>query len=154
MRQHPVGTGPFKFGAFKPNEYIKVTRNADYWKQGRPYLDGIDYTIIKNLSTANLAFIAGKFDMTFPYALSVPLLKDVNSRMPQAICELTPTAVNRNLIINRDLPSLLTTRTCGGRWRSAWTAKRLSTSLVRDRATLAASCSLCRKGSGARHSTF
>src|SRR6516162_634835 len=70
MRQHPVGTGPFKFGAFKPNEYIKVARNADYWKQGRPYLDGIEYTIIKNLSTANLAFIAGTFDMTFPYALS------------------------------------------------------------------------------------
>src|SRR6516164_3737338 len=104
MRQHPVGTGPFKFAAFKPNEYIKVTRNQGYWKQGRPYLDGIDYTIIKNLSTANLAFIAGKFDMTFPYALSVPLLKDVNNRMPQAVCELTPTAVNRNLIINRDVP--------------------------------------------------
>jgi peptide/nickel transport system substrate-binding protein len=106
MRQHPLGTGPFKFGEFKPNEYIKVTRNANYWKKDRPYLDGIEYTIIKNLSTANLAFIAGKFDMTFPYALSVPLLKDVNNRLPQAICELTPTAVNRNLIINRDDPDV------------------------------------------------
>jgi peptide/nickel transport system substrate-binding protein len=26
MRQHPVGTGPFKFVEFKPNEYIKVSR--------------------------------------------------------------------------------------------------------------------------------
>jgi len=67
MRQHPIGTGPFKFGEFKPNEYIKVTRNSNYWKKDRPYLDGVEYTIIKNLSTANLAFIAGKFDMTFPY---------------------------------------------------------------------------------------
>src|SRR5208283_4979002 len=32
MRQHPIGTGPFKFVEFKPNEYIKVTRNPDYWK--------------------------------------------------------------------------------------------------------------------------
>jgi peptide/nickel transport system substrate-binding protein len=56
------------------------------------------------LSTANLAFVAGKFDMTFAYTLSVPLLKDVISKMPQAICELTPTAVNRNLIVNRDVP--------------------------------------------------
>src|ERR1700738_3469870 len=48
MRQHPIGTGPFKFVAFKPNEYIKVTRNPDYWKKDRPYLDGIEYTIIKN----------------------------------------------------------------------------------------------------------
>jgi peptide/nickel transport system substrate-binding protein len=116
MRQHPVGTGPFKFGEFKPNEYIKVTRNPDYWKKGRPLLDGIEYTIIKNLSTANLAFVAGKFDMTFPYALSVPLLKDVISKMPQAICELTPTAVNRNLIVNRNCrPS--TAASCDKRWR-------------------------------------
>ena len=41
MRQHPIGTGPFKFVEFKPNEYIKVTRNTDYWKKDRPYLDGI-----------------------------------------------------------------------------------------------------------------
>jgi peptide/nickel transport system substrate-binding protein len=105
MRQHPIGTGPFKFGEFKPNEYIKVTRNPDYWKADRPYLDGIEYTIIKNLSTATLAFISGKFDMTFPYTLTVPLWKDVQSQMPQAICELTPDGgINRNLIVNRDKP--------------------------------------------------
>ena len=33
MRQHPIGTGPFKFVEFKPNEYIKVARNPDYWKK-------------------------------------------------------------------------------------------------------------------------
>jgi peptide/nickel transport system substrate-binding protein len=66
MRQHPIGTGPFKFIEFKPNEYIKLARNPDYWKKGRPYLDSIEYTIIPNRSTAILSFIAGKFDMTFP----------------------------------------------------------------------------------------
>src|SRR5437870_5666036 len=29
IRQHPIGTGPFKFVEFKPNEYIKVARNPD-----------------------------------------------------------------------------------------------------------------------------
>src|SRR5205085_3979491 len=76
MRTHPIGTGPFKFVEFKPNESIKVTKNSEYWKPGRPYLDGIEYTIIKNLSTAMLAFIAGKFDMTFPYGITQPLLTD------------------------------------------------------------------------------
>jgi len=66
MRSHPVGTGPFKFVEFKPNERIKVTRNPDYWKADRPYLDGIEYTIIKNLSTATLAFVAGKFRHDLP----------------------------------------------------------------------------------------
>src|SRR6266446_2246163 len=27
-----------QFVEFKPNEYIKVARNPDYWKSGRPYL--------------------------------------------------------------------------------------------------------------------
>jgi peptide/nickel transport system substrate-binding protein len=36
MRQHPIGTGPFKFVSYKPNESIRLTRNPDYWKSGRP----------------------------------------------------------------------------------------------------------------------
>jgi len=104
MRQHPIGTGPFKFIEFKPNEYIKVTRNANYWKPDRPYLDGIEYTIIRSLSTANLAFIAGKFDMTAPYSISIPLLRDINRQTPQAICQVAPGGVNRNLIVNREVP--------------------------------------------------
>src|SRR6201981_4051364 len=32
MRQHPIGTGPFKFVEYKPNESIRLTRNTDYWK--------------------------------------------------------------------------------------------------------------------------
>ncbi|HLM13919.1 MAG TPA: ABC transporter substrate-binding protein, partial [Reyranella sp.] len=51
MRRKPIGTGPFKFVEFKQNEYIKVTRNPDYWKKDRPYLDGIEYQIIKNVAT-------------------------------------------------------------------------------------------------------
>src|SRR5207249_4146533 len=104
MRQHPIGTGPFKFVEFKPNEGMKVTRNPDYWKPGRPYLDGIEYTIVRSLSTAILAFVAGKFDMTFPYSVTVPLLKDVTSQLPQAQCELAPLGISRTLIVNRHVP--------------------------------------------------
>jgi len=52
MRTKPIGTGPFKFVEFKANESIKVARNPDYWKTDRPYLDGIEYTITPNRSTA------------------------------------------------------------------------------------------------------
>jgi peptide/nickel transport system substrate-binding protein len=41
MRSHPIGTGPFKFVEYKPSQSIKVARNPDYWKPGRPYLDGV-----------------------------------------------------------------------------------------------------------------
>src|SRR6516165_8194114 len=104
MRSHPIGTGPFKFVEFKPNERITVRRNPDYWKNGRPYLDGIEYTIIPNRSTAILAFIAGKFDMTFPFQVTIPLLKDVKSQAPQAICELSPTNARSTLLVNHREP--------------------------------------------------
>jgi peptide/nickel transport system substrate-binding protein len=104
MRRHPIGTGPFKFVEFRPNEVIRVTRNPDYWKNGRPYLDGIEYTIIPNRSTALLAFETGKFDMTWPYDVPVPVLKDVQSQSSQAICETAPLNANRNLIINPQVP--------------------------------------------------
>ena len=102
MRQRPMGTGPFRFVEFKPNESIKLVRNPDYWKPGRPYLDGLEYTIIRNVSTAILSFVSGKFDITFG-GLSVPLTRDVQNQAPQAVCELNPTNVSRNLVINRDV---------------------------------------------------
>jgi len=104
MRSHPIGTGPFKFVEFKPNEVIRVTKNQNYWREGRPYLDGIEWMIIRDVSTRNLAFVAGKVDLYSPHNITIPILKDIKSQVPQAICEVAPTNVNRTLIINRDKP--------------------------------------------------
>ena len=104
MRSRPIGTGPFKFVEFKPNESIKLAKNPDYWKPGRPYLDGIEYTIIKEMSTRNLAFVAGRFDLTSPYGVTIPTLKDFKSQAPQAICQVTATNVNRTMIVNPSAP--------------------------------------------------
>ena len=42
--------------------------------------------------------------MTFPFEVSIPLLKDIKSQAPQAICELAPGNASTNLILNRDKP--------------------------------------------------
>ncbi len=104
MRLRPIGTGPFKFVEFKPNESIKITRNPDYWKPGRPYLDGIEWTIVGNPSTAILAFAAGKFDRYAQGILSLPLMKELKSQAPQAVCETVPWNIPRQLLVNRDKP--------------------------------------------------
>jgi peptide/nickel transport system substrate-binding protein len=100
MRTNPIGTGPFKFVEFKRGDSIKFVRNPDYWKKGRPYLDGIDWKVIENRSTRILAFMAGEFDLTFVTDVTIPLLKDVRTNAPRAICELAPTNVSTNLIVN------------------------------------------------------
>jgi len=104
MRTHPIGTGPFKFVEFKANESIKLVRNPDYWKKGLPHLDGIDFTIIPNRSTAILGFISGKFDMTFPTEVTIPLLKDVKTQAPNAVCVVAPINVSTNIIVNSSAP--------------------------------------------------
>jgi peptide/nickel transport system substrate-binding protein len=103
MRRQPIGTGPFKFVEYKANQYIKVVRNPDYWKPGRPYLDGIEYTILKSTSTAVLGFASGNFDMMFPYWLTIPVMKDLKGQVPSAVCEITPGTISRHLLINRSI---------------------------------------------------
>jgi len=104
MRTKPIGTGPFKFVEFKQNEGIKSARNADYWKKGKPYRDGIEFTIVPNRATAMLSFVSGKFDITFPWEVTLPLLKDIKTQMPSAVCEVTSMNNSTNLILNRNAP--------------------------------------------------
>ena len=104
MRAKPIGTGPFKVAEFKQNEFIRLVKNENYWKEGRPYLDGIDWTIITARSTRVLAFINGNFDLTFAQDVSIPLLADVQSKAPDAYCELQASNVHGNLLVNREAP--------------------------------------------------
>src|SRR3954470_21505492 len=104
MRQHPIGTGPFKFVEFKPNEYIKLAKNPDYWKPGRPYLDAIEYTIIRNASTWILALGLKQFDRTGPGFLAVSLMKEIKKEAPEINCEIKSWNTSRTAITNREKP--------------------------------------------------
>ena len=86
------------------NEGIKLVKNPDYWKKGLPYLDAIEFTIMPDRSTRMLSFIAGKFDMTFPTDVTVPLLKNIRHDAPKALCTMRESGVSVNLIINREAP--------------------------------------------------
>jgi peptide/nickel transport system substrate-binding protein len=104
MRAHPIGTGPFKFVEFKPNESVKVARNSDYWKPGRPYLDAIEYTIMPTPTTAILAFAAGKFDRSWQGIMSIPLMKQLKGQEPNAECIVVPWNIPRQMLVNRSKP--------------------------------------------------
>lgn len=104
MRTNPIGTGPFKFVSLNQNQSITLAKNPDYFKKGLPYLDGIEWKIIKSRSTRILAFAAGEFDMTFTTDVSIPLLKDVKAKAPDAVCQIVATGVSTNLIVNSSAP--------------------------------------------------
>jgi hypothetical protein len=45
-----------------------------------------------------------KFDLTVPYEVTVPLMKDVQSLAPQTVGELMPGNASTNLLVNREPP--------------------------------------------------
>ena len=104
MRSRPIGTGPFKLASFREFQSISLVRNPDYSKKGRPYLDGIEFTVSNSPSTAVLSFATGRFDMTFPWEVTAEELKVIRQRAPAAMCETTAMNLNINLLINRTTP--------------------------------------------------
>lgn len=60
---HMVGTGPFMFDSWQRDNFIKVTRNPDYWVEGKPYLDAIEVRQIADLTVAVMGLKAGELDV-------------------------------------------------------------------------------------------
>lgn len=68
FRENLVGTGPFKFESWEPNNQVVVTANEDYWK-GRPALDRVIIRDMPDAFTRASALMAGEVDM----AMNVPI---------------------------------------------------------------------------------
>lgn len=68
------GTGPFQLSEFENNAYAIYTKNENYWKEGLPYLDSVEITVVTESSTAETAFRANEYDMIQVLDMS-PLVK-------------------------------------------------------------------------------
>jgi len=62
-KQNPIGTGPFKFLSRQTDVNVKYVKNTDYWVKGSPYLDEVDFVIIKDPTTRLASFKAGEIDV-------------------------------------------------------------------------------------------
>jgi peptide/nickel transport system substrate-binding protein len=74
-KQNPVGTGPFKIVSHQIDTSIKYTAFNDYWG-GKPNLEGIEFTIIKDQTTRFNSFKAGEIDVDLDP--SIAQLQEVN----------------------------------------------------------------------------
>lgn len=67
FRDHPIGTGPFKFKYWKEGEVLVLLKNDRYWEKDKdgsplPHLDAIKATFIGDKQTAFMEFVTGKID--------------------------------------------------------------------------------------------
>lgn len=59
---HPIGTGPFKFTEWKPNDYIKFQKFTGYWDPKSPYLDEVILKPIPDSTVRLAALRSGDID--------------------------------------------------------------------------------------------
>jgi peptide/nickel transport system substrate-binding protein len=59
LNAHPIGSGPFKFVSYQPRTAIKFERNDDYYEEGKPYFDAMEYRIISDITALTNAVMSG-----------------------------------------------------------------------------------------------
>jgi peptide/nickel transport system substrate-binding protein len=75
-----VGTGPFKFSTYTPDQKVTLTKNSSYWKSDAfgnklPYLDRLEYLIIKDTNAAVAQLKSGTLDALNITGAQFPELK-------------------------------------------------------------------------------
>ncbi len=59
LNAKPIGTGPFKFVSYEPRSAIKFERNENYFEQGKPYFDAMEYRIISDITALTTGLMSG-----------------------------------------------------------------------------------------------
>ncbi|WP_425144840.1 ABC transporter substrate-binding protein [Deinococcus sp.] len=75
-----VGTGPFKLSAYTPGQKVGLVRNPNYWKVDAkgtklPYVDSLDFLIIRDPQAQVAQFLAGNIDQLNITGAQFPDLK-------------------------------------------------------------------------------
>jgi peptide/nickel transport system substrate-binding protein len=57
-----IGTGPFLLERYEPNVKTVFKRNPDYFRQGQPYVDGVEWLVLEDESTGLAMYRTGQID--------------------------------------------------------------------------------------------
>lgn len=60
----PIGTGPFAFAEYQPQQYVKLVANENYYR-GAPAIKEIFFRYIPSDASRDLAFETGEIDMIY-----------------------------------------------------------------------------------------
>src|SRR5882757_3365663 len=60
----PIGTGPFMFAEYQPQQFVKLVANKQYFR-GAPTIEDITFRYIPADSSRDLAFQSGELDMIY-----------------------------------------------------------------------------------------
>jgi peptide/nickel transport system substrate-binding protein len=103
-RSRCIGTGPFKFKEWKRGQSVELVRNPDYFVKGRPYLDGVRYTVIVERGTRVAALQANQIDVAYPGETTLSIAEQLKGAVPSMVFTETASNVSENLLLNTKKP--------------------------------------------------
>ena len=65
---HPIGTGPYVFESWRPNDHFTATANPHYWRPGLPHLDSITFRPIPDENARSQALRSGTIDIMHAFS--------------------------------------------------------------------------------------
>jgi peptide/nickel transport system substrate-binding protein len=104
LRINAVGTGPFRLKEYNRDQSIVLEKNPDYFIKGRPYLDGIVFSVIKAQATRTAAFIAGQLDLSMPAETPEPVYNQLKASGKNFVYHRLTTNATDNIIVNTKKP--------------------------------------------------
>ena len=95
----PIGTGPFMFKSYTPDDRMVLVKNPDYFEAGLPKLDGVELRIIPEMSVKLAALRAGDVDIVWQIPLDQvkPLRADPLLRVDSVATGSWDAAVMNNI---------------------------------------------------------
>jgi ABC-type transport system substrate-binding protein len=99
--QHPIGTGPFVFEEWVPDSHFRAVRNPNYWREGYPYLDSIEFRPIPDTNNRLNALTAGDIDVAEANAVGQPRLDELASAGFTVVDDYDHAGAG-NLLMNND----------------------------------------------------
>jgi peptide/nickel transport system substrate-binding protein len=96
----PIGTGPFMFQSYTPDDRMILVKNPDYFEEGLPKLDGVELRIIPEMSVKLDALRAGDVDIVWQIPLEQvkPLSADSKLRIDSVPTGSWDAAIMNNII--------------------------------------------------------
>jgi ABC-type transport system substrate-binding protein len=61
--RHPVGAGPYTLAEWVPGSQLRVVRNPNYWQQGKPYLDELEFQPLSDTESRYASVQNGDVDV-------------------------------------------------------------------------------------------
>jgi peptide/nickel transport system substrate-binding protein len=100
LARNPVGTGPFRFDAWRPGYSLRLVRATGYYLPGRPLLDAVTFRFIPDPAAQLAALRAGDVDVVAEVVpeIAATITGDPNLRVmsrPQDLVQILATNTAR-----------------------------------------------------------